>query len=99
MYSGDSPSLFDSDQQDIDQNQSPAACRGFLADDLRAAPAEMVVPAIAARMEQWRHGARDRINSANVWTFMAISERAAQRQILQRRAPQMLPRTDVIWYE
>ncbi len=54
---------------------------GRLANHIDAAPREVVLPAVAPRMEQFRDPVRLRVNACQVRTFVEIAVKARRGQV------------------
>ena len=70
-----------------------------LSQELRTLPAKVVLPDIAARVEERRDLASGRVKACEVRAFVAIAVAASQREIVQMRRATVLLSDDVIQVE
>jgi len=78
------------------QDSDGGSADGRLANHIDAAPREVVFPAVAPRMEQFRDLVRLRVNARQVRTFVEIAVDARQGQVGEVIGAAVRPREDVL---
>jgi hypothetical protein len=79
------------------QDGNGCASNGGQANELRAAPFEMAVPAVSARIEKAGCAVGQRIDSGEIGAFVKIAITAAQRQVAFNGRAAMLARSNMIY--